>query len=783
MLEVAELTRPQTETTTRPKEISQTYVEAARPLCDPYWNFVPRTALIYSLPLILVALCLYLRPIGMSRAFWVPLALAFLILAPATRLSTGKAFAYKDYPNRDRFLITYALLPASVWYLAVNLISNNALVAFVFFVVLVVFDALLMRYQILCVYALKRSVQESALAKRLLRFSVPLWGYIALAMLAVEIFGRDTVVAILAASLLISLPVGLWWFYWRRRLAPAQRFNGIRNVAVVGAGWSGIYAVRWLNEAGLNVTCFESSDSVGGIWKYRPERPGGVFEATRVTSSKHFLHPSDFPFPETTPEFPHRGQVHAHLENYVDHFDIRRLFQLNTRVQSVDKVGDGWRVVTKNSDGQLEEAIFDAVTISSGPHQHPNIDYSAHPLYGNFSGRIMHSHEYKKSSCFSPGETVLVVGAGESSADIVAELVQAGAKVHWSSRSGQWFADRNMGPYPADHITTQGTRVFAGLFGFFEYSVRRFVTGAFVNLAWGRGGHGIPEWLPEAPYLHQFLNKSRDGVLEVYRGNAVARRGIVRIQDKNIYFAGDEEPLVVDTILLATGFRPQWPFLQEQPKALYKLVFNPDDPTLAFAGFARPIVGSIPSLSELQSRWIAAAWSGAVSIANREKRHSEMYFDTKHHKKLIRDGSELGMMVDQELYATELASQIDAHVHWFKLLLMWPRAFFILLISPWAPFKYLINDPRRDRRREALAHTIRELPTPRAPSYLLAIGVMTWMFMVAGVVILAFAFLPPPFALAALASLGLLNAIMLRLTARDRRPLRAPSKLREVFPF
>jgi dimethylaniline monooxygenase (N-oxide forming) len=751
---------------------------------DPYWNYVHRVALMYSVPVLAFAYCLHRGWVSMSRDFWVPLIFAFLILAPATRLRNGRPFAYTDFRYRNRFLASYALLPASVWCLMVNFIASPAAAALAFCLIMVAYDAVLIRLELLCVFALRPQIQALGVPAILQRFSLPLWGYLALALSGVHAWGADTPLRIAADSLLSALPVVLFWLYWRKQLAPPEAFPKIRRVAVIGAGWSGIYAVKSLTEAGLDVTCFESTDSVGGIWQYRPDRSGGVCESTRVTSSKHFLHPSDFPFDPSSSEFPHHTQIVAHLHNYVDHFGIRDRFQLKTRVVAVEKESAGWRVAVQDRQGEMQEETFDAVVVSSGPHQNSNVDKN-HPLYGRFTGRLMHSADYKTRSDIRPGETVLIVGAGESSADIVVESVREGASVHWASRSGQWFADRNMGPFPADHITTQGTRVFAGLFGFWEYLVRRFVTGAFVNLAWGRGGHGIPEWLPDTPYLHQFLNKSRDGVLDVYSGRVIPHRGPVRIVGKQVYFAGEENPVTVDTIILSTGYRPVWPFLAKQPTSLFKLVFDPEVPTLAFVGFARPIVGSIPSLSELQSRWVAKVWSGAAELPARQRRVTEMQLDVRHHARLFRDASQLGMLVDQEIYATEIASLFNAHVHWFKLLFTWPHAFLVMLASPWAPFKYWLNDPSPRRRREALANTIRELPSPRAPNYLLGMGVIAAACVFLGVAAFVYNSLHggAP-GIAGLAVLGLTAACGNRFTERERKRWRdGRSKLRETIPF
>ncbi len=610
--------------------------------------------------------------------------------------------------------------------------------------------------RLIVLYALPPMPATERRIRTLTRFSLPLWGYVAAVMTLVHIFGQDTVWGIVASVLLAAAPLAGVWF-WLYRRSPPQRFEGIRRVAVCGGGWSGIYATKWLDEMGLDVTCYEARDCLGGVWNYRTDRPGGVFEATRVTSSKHFLHASDYPFPESVGDFPHHREVFDYLQGYIDHFGVRDRFRLDTRVVDIARTDNGYSVEIETSSGERSAERFDAVVVSSGPHQSPNIDPSTDPIYSGFTGRIIHSAEYKNNNIITKGEVVLVVGAGESSADIVSECVGKGATLIWATRSGQWFADRNMGPFPADHITTQGTRVFVGLFANFEYIIRRFITGAFVNLAWGFGGHGIREWFPDTPYLHQFLNKSRDALLQVYAGNAMAKRAPVRIDGNDVYFGGEEKPVAVDTIILCSGYTVFWPFLRERPQGAYKLVFDAVNPRLAFVGFARPIVGSIPSLAELQARWVASVWSRSATLPAPDRLRTEQQLDRSNHDRLILDHTPLRSLVDQELYATELASQINAQVHWFKLLLLWPRAFFILLASPWVAFKYRLNDRDPAKRERALSDMIRELPPYRAPAYLLAVGIVTTVTTFSTGTLLLFLFTPLPVALAVFALVCLIG--------------------------
>jgi dimethylaniline monooxygenase (N-oxide forming) len=508
-----------------------------------------------------------------------------------------------------------------------------------------------------------------------------------------------------------------------------------------------------------------------------------VASATRATSSKHFLHASDFPMPESASEFPHHREIARYLQSYVDHFGIRERFRLRTSVQRVWKDGQEWVVEARSdADGDFQER-FDRVVVCTGPHQRPNIDPQRDPLYRGFDGPMIHAAEFKDARDIGPGESVLVVGAGESSADIVSECVQRGGRVHWSVRSGQWFADRNMGPYPADHITTQGMRVFAGRFFFFEYLVRRFVARVFVNLAWGRGGHGVEPWTPTAPYLHQFLNKSRDGILEVYKGNAVAHRGVTAVVGARVSFEGEAEAVDCDRIILATGYAAEWPFLSLEEPRLYKRAFALDDPTLAFVGFARPIVGSIPSLSELQARWVASVWSGASALPARAHREIEAATDRRHREYLILDSTG-GALVDQELYATEIATRLGAHVRWWRLLFGWPRAFLVLVASPWAPFKYRLSDPDREGRRRALEDIERELPSTRAPTYFLAAGVATMLVTTLAVAATFFLVADASVALRGLAGAILAWAFLMRVSEPDGKLATSRAgKLRDMFPF
>ena len=88
------------------------------------------------------------------------------------------------------------------------------------------------------------------------------------------------------------------------------------TAAVIGAGWAGLYALKYLLAEDVQVTCYERASVIGGVWRIAEE------QNVTASSSKTYMHPSDFPFPDDTYDFPTSEQVNQHLERYADHFGL-----------------------------------------------------------------------------------------------------------------------------------------------------------------------------------------------------------------------------------------------------------------------------------------------------------------------------------------------------------------------------------------------------------------------------------------------------------------------------
>ena len=85
--------------------------------------------------------------------------------------------------------------------------------------------------------------------------------------------------------------------------------NSNSKIAIIGAGPSGITALKNLTTNGFNVTCFEMNDQIGGNWVYKDKTGhSSIFKTTHIISSKEFSQYSDFPMPDDYPDYPKRDK-------------------------------------------------------------------------------------------------------------------------------------------------------------------------------------------------------------------------------------------------------------------------------------------------------------------------------------------------------------------------------------------------------------------------------------------------------------------------------------------
>jgi Flavin-binding monooxygenase-like len=388
---------------------------------------------------------------------------------------------------------------------------------------------------------------------------------------------------------------------------------------VVGAGASGITAARSLSARGLGFDWFEKGDRVGGTWAF--ENSSGLSAAYRhlhINVSKERIEFSDRPMPDSYPLFPHRAQLEAYFRDYVEHFGLDRHLRLGSGVERAEPTPDGrWEVVL---DGG-ERRLYDALVVANGHHSKPLWPRPAPP--GEFAGRLIHSHDYRDNSILRDRD-VVVVGLGNSAADIASESAQVARSTHLSVRRGAHVLPKIMYGFPFDQVPGLEYMMGKGI-GWRGIGVqvprrlRRWVLTAGL-----RGTVGSMEryGLPKPGFLYGATHPTisprlLDGLLH---GRVVPKPVIERFDSERVVFA-DRSSVRADVVVYCTGYEIGFPFLPpdlvpvvHNRVDLYWNVFPPHVPNLAFVGVLQPSSGSTMQIAEIQARWVAAQLAGDYAL-------------------------------------------------------------------------------------------------------------------------------------------------------------------------
>ncbi|HZU61622.1 MAG TPA: NAD(P)-binding domain-containing protein, partial [Solirubrobacteraceae bacterium] len=236
------------------------------------------------------------------------------------------------------------------------------------------------------------------------------------------------------------------------------------NTCVIGAGVSGLTAVKALGDRQIPHTCFDASDDIGGNWYFQnPNGRSSAYRSLHIDTSKNAISFQDFPMGQRYPDFPHHSEIKQFLGEYADHFGLRDRIRFNTRVEHAERLEDGgWRISVSGPEGEGEER-FDVLLVCNGHHWDPS--YPDFP--GQFDGETIHSHHYidPKDPVDLTGKRVLVVGIGNSAVDITSELARKGVaeQVFISTRSGAWVVPKYVFGRPADQVFKTNPRLPLGL--------------------------------------------------------------------------------------------------------------------------------------------------------------------------------------------------------------------------------------------------------------------------------------------------------------------------------
>jgi putative flavoprotein involved in K+ transport len=307
------------------------------------------------------------------------------------------------------------------------------------------------------------------------------------------------------------------------------------EVVVVGAGSAGLATAALLREEGLEPLVLEAGPEPGAVWRTRYDRLR--LHTPRLLSGLPGLR-----IPRRFGRWVARDDLIAYFHAYVAHhrLDVRT----GTRVDRLERDGDGWRLETSN--GGLRTHAVVVATGYNGAAFVPDW-----PGRDGFNGELIHSSQYVNPAPYR-GRDVLVVGAGNSGAEIAHDLIDGGAaRSRLSVRTPPQIVRRATAGIPAQLIGMAIKYLPPHWVDPISMTQRRL---SIPDLS----AQGLPR--PELGVRSSFIATGTTPILDVGIVDAV-RRGRVEIVAAVDGFDGadvllaDGTRIQPEAVIAATGFR------------------------------------------------------------------------------------------------------------------------------------------------------------------------------------------------------------------------------------
>jgi putative flavoprotein involved in K+ transport len=204
------------------------------------------------------------------------------------------------------------------------------------------------------------------------------------------------------------------------------------DVLVVGAGPAGLAVAACLRRRGLDVLVVDRGAAVGDSWRNRYDRLH--LHTPRVQSALPGLR-----IPRRYGRWVAKDDVAAYLRQYAEHHGIVPRF--GTEVERLERDGDGWTAHTTGPPLRARQVV-----VATGYNQAPVAPHW--PGQESFRGDLIHASAYANAEKYRDRD-VLVVGAGNTGAEIAADLAESGAGRVWVAvRTPPNIVPRSLGPIP-----------------------------------------------------------------------------------------------------------------------------------------------------------------------------------------------------------------------------------------------------------------------------------------------------------------------------------------------
>ncbi len=205
---------------------------------------------------------------------------------------------------------------------------------------------------------------------------------------------------------------------------------------MVGGGPAGLATSQQLRQQRIPHRVLERGDAVGYTW-------ANLYDSLTLHTGKHMSSLPGMPFPSSAPLFVPRREFLDYLRRYAERFDLP--VDTGREVERMSRTDGVWTVSTRR--GALAATV---VVVATGIVANPKTPHF--PGQERFAGRVAHSVAYRRPDGYA-GRRVLVVGVGNSGAEIASEIARAGGKVTVAVRSGANVVPLTLAGLPIQYVS------------------------------------------------------------------------------------------------------------------------------------------------------------------------------------------------------------------------------------------------------------------------------------------------------------------------------------------
>ncbi|MER5496058.1 MULTISPECIES: NAD(P)/FAD-dependent oxidoreductase [unclassified Streptomyces] len=360
-----------------------------------------------------------------------------------------------------------------------------------------------------------------------------------------------------------------------------------RPVYVVGGGPGGLAVAASLRERGVRAVVLEKSGDVGASWRRHYDR-------LHLHTIRRWSALPGLAMPRRFGRWVARDDMVRYLEKYAEHHELEVV--TGVEVSRIDRApdGTGWQLTA--SGGRVLTGR--AVVVATGFNHTPRLpDWSGRD---GFTGDLVHAAEYRDAAPYA-GKDVLVVGIGNTGAEIAVDLVEGGAsRVRIAVRTAPHIVRRSTAGWPAQANGVLARRLPVRLVDRAAGAMTRF---AVPDLT----AHGLPR--PDTGLYSRARQGAipvQDvGLIDAVKSGRVVPVAAVESFDGDAVVLADGERITPDAVIAATGYRQaleglvgHLDVLDSRGRPVVHGARTPRQaPGLYFTGFTNPISGMLRELA------------------------------------------------------------------------------------------------------------------------------------------------------------------------------------------